>query len=65
MPEVIASALRLKKEIKVVRIRKKEIELSLFTNNTTECTNYLLGYPDNLTRLLDCIYIHKQLENKN
>lgn len=36
LPEIIASALRLEKETKVVRIGKKEIELSLFTGNTTE-----------------------------
>lgn len=39
VPEMTASALRLEKEIKVVRTGKKVMELSIFTGNTTE---YLL-----------------------
>ena len=62
VPELMARALRLEKEIKVLKIGKEEIEPSLFTDTKIECiwnpkefTDYLLDYPDNLARLPDCI----------
>ena len=37
VPELMARALRLEKEIKVLKIGKEEIEPSLFTDTKIEC----------------------------